>query len=98
MKFIDFLNSVDGTWEGDVSTENFESPYTFVWDSDVAFTPAGKKYFAKILNSQIKIPRNDLVILLSKDITEVLFDYFSDATAGYIPNSQYEKYFKEKKR
>lgn len=93
MKFIDFLKSVD-EWEGDVSTENFESPYTFSWGNDVfKITPAGRKYFAKIWNSEIKIPRNDLVVLLSKDITEEEFDYFSSAIAGYIPNSQFEKYF-----
>jgi hypothetical protein len=89
MKFKDFLSSV-GEFSGEVYTTQWESRFSFEWNADTKFTDAGKKYYKKILDSDIRID-NTNVQLLDDSITEVEYDDFMETIAGYSSITKYDR-------
>jgi hypothetical protein len=86
-----------------VVTEEYEGRYTLVRDKDYpeycSIKPAGKKHFAKVLNSPIRLRAGKYlyVELQDKTITDEELEEFLAAAGGDVPNSLFEKWFGVKK-
>jgi hypothetical protein len=96
VKFITLLKSIK-EFDGELITEEYETNYGFVWDREMTdFTPAGKKKFSKILNSNAEIIRNGVIMLKNKKITYEELELFTGTLAGYVSASLYHKWIIEK--
>ena len=95
MRLIDFLGSTE-YFDGELYASNgAESEFSFVWDEGYDFTENGKKAFAKILESEIRIDANKNIMLLDESITSDLLTKFLALCAGHVPQSYYDKHIAE---
>ena len=95
MKFDQLLDNID-EFDGElIVADLFESVFGFCWDKKTRFTAEGKNRFKQILESDVKI-NNDVIILQDKHIKEEDYDLFMSAVAGYVPCSDYDKWFEKR--
>lgn len=95
MKFSDYLESIE-LYDGEVYTnDGVESKFSFVWNEYTEFTNFGKEKYAKILDSEIRIDKNNNIVLMREGIYEKELDEFLALCAGYVSCSYYDTCIRE---
>lgn len=92
MKLYDLLETI-GYYDGELSTTDEDMDMTLVYDKGM-MKRAGEKEFADVLEAevtQVRLKQGDNWIEIEADADRT--NRFIAATAGYIPESEYNKYF-----
>lgn len=92
MRLINLLKS-GSQFNCELLTEDWETKYSFCWNSGDEFTDYGLKKFKKVLLSPCVIQKGNL-LLLNKKITFEELNEFTATCAGWCDAEEYKKIFK----
>lgn len=94
MKFKDLLDRLD-YFDAELIVNGYESQFGFVWDNTLTrLTEKGEKQFSKIINSDFRIDRGNILID-NEEIDDDDVEMFLASCAGHISKTRYDEWFKD---